>query len=87
MTRKINELDEECRLFTDEIQKLDNLYDEIIRKDKENEAKEVAEHAELVASLKNVNISYKNRLWELLYNIRNWVEMDAIVAKLYDFSL
>ena len=71
MVSKISELDQECRAFNEEIEKLDSLYDEIVRKDKENEVKEVEEHVELVTSLKNVNINYKNRLWELLYNIRN----------------
>jgi len=41
MVNKISELDQECRALNEEIEKLDSLYDEIVRKDKENEVKEV----------------------------------------------
>ena len=69
--QRIRELEQDCVALDSEIIKLDDSYDDIVQRETENLEREKREHAELAKSLKTQNANYKNRLWELLYNIRN----------------
>ena len=69
MTKRIHRLERDCSAQADEIDKLDAQYEEIVRKNQENDDLERTEHVELVAGKKKNIAGDKERLWELLYNI------------------
>ena len=71
MAKKIAELESECVISEQEIDKLETQYAEIEQKDDELDKKLKEDHTNLVAESKAANNSYKDRLWELLYNINN----------------
>lgn len=71
MLRKISELESECMSSEQEIATLDADYEEIVTLHRETEEKVAKEHVEEVEAKKLANLKYRNRLWELLYNINN----------------
>ena len=70
MRKKARELDQECRNFQSEIEKLELQYDAILKNITETDEVELSKHIEDVNQKKVANSVSKSKLQEMLYNIK-----------------
>ena len=80
MVKKIYQLDSECNELDDEIVKLDKSYEDMVRRDEENDVSLRETHSQEVEDEQESIYKLKKRLKEELYNIKNWLNgmMDAL---------
>ena len=71
MVKKIYQLDSECNELDDEIVKLDKSYEDMVRRDEENDVSLRETHSQEVEDEQESIYKLKKRLKEELYNIKN----------------